>query len=825
MKSIHFCLFLLLGSTPFCSIAEPFQIVPGKTQITIPENAGEEMRSIAETLQTHLAEIFDSKFEIQSDSPPSGIFLKAGTDPVHPHKRETYTIKTSRDLVVLSGVTTHATRNATWDFLHRLGYRQFFPGKNWEIVPRHKSFTLNLDIKESPDYVGRRIWYGFGLWDHNPLAYRTWCQRNRMAEAFKLHTGHAYGNLIHRNQAIFDKHPEFYALIDGKRDIRAQAKFCIGNPELRKTIVDYTLSKVAADPSIDSVSMDPSDGGGWCECDLCKKIGSPSDRAVLLANEVAAAINRSYPGKVVGMYAYNYHSPPPKLEVSSHVVISTATAFIKGGIKIDDLIEGWSKKGATIGIREYYSVNTWDRDRPGAARGSNLDYLCETIPGFHQKGARFLSAESGDNWGCNGLGYYLASRLLWDVDQAANRDAIVEDFLSKSFGKAIEPMREFYQLIDGSNKRAKLVPEDQIGRMFRLLKEARDIAGQDESTLRRLDDLTLYTQYVALFDRYQNLKGEARQSAFENLIRHAYRMRNAMLVHSYALYRDLHRRDKSVTLPENAHWKIPEPKNPWKSSSPFSGEEISEFLEKGIAEHNLVELDFEPAEFSENLVPAELPTDLRPGSAKRARGQRSYFTWTDSAGKVISLRIKGGLISHYRDRGNVKVDLWKIGGPSEKGEAKTLISQDRSIPPDGVERELKLRLPEPGVYRIDLNDGLDSTEVTWPEGQLMSWKMTLEDRPRMLTGRWAMFFFVPSGTARIGLYADIGGGRLVQPDGKKAKDFSGGVPGRFLSVGVPEGMDGKLWKFEFMAGKISLLNVPPYLAARPDELLLPAELK
>ncbi len=30
-----------------------------------------------------------------------------------------------------------------------------------------------------------------------------------------------------------------------------------------------------------------------------------------------------------------------------------------------------------------------------------------------------MSAESSDNWGPNGLGYYPAARMLWDVDEAA----------------------------------------------------------------------------------------------------------------------------------------------------------------------------------------------------------------------------------------------------------------------------------------------------------------------------------------------------------------------------------------------------------------------
>ena len=115
------------------------------------------------------------------------------------------------------------------------------------------------------------------------------------------------------------------------------------------------------------------------------------------------------------------------------------------------------------------------RDMPSRPRGSNIDYLRRTIPEFHSRGARFLSAESSDNWGPNGLGYYLAARLLWDVDEAQNIDELVEAFLQRAFGPAKEPMAEFYRQLDGSKQH--LVFDDQLGRMFRSLQEARKISG------------------------------------------------------------------------------------------------------------------------------------------------------------------------------------------------------------------------------------------------------------------------------------------------------------------------------------------------------------
>jgi len=791
-----------------------------RVPITVPSRAGVHLRQSAEILRDRLQQISGASFSVVSGG-TKGIVLQVTEKKTGLLAQENYKIRTTEDALTVIGNSPVAVRHAVWDLLHRIGYRQFFPGPTWEVIPNQPMIELNVNTDGSPDYHNRRIWYGYGPWDYAAEPYADWCEKNRSAAPFKLHTGHSYGRIVREMKAQFDQHPEYFALIKGERvGPRGNAKFCISNPGLRKTVLAFARQYFAAKPDEASVSLDPSDGGGWCECQPCQQIGSISDRALTLANDVAAA----FPDKSVGMYAYSFHSPPPNIRARSNVIISTATAFIRGGLKIEELISGWTAKGATIGIREYYSVNTWDRDLPGKSRGSNLEYITETIPAFHAAGARFMSSESSDNWGCNGLGYYLASRLLWDVAEFENRKAIVNDFFDRAFESARHPMKQFYRLIDGANKKSKLVREDLIARMYRHLAAARMLT-DNPAVHRRLDDLTLY---VDLFDRYSSATGPARQTAFEHMIRHTYRMRRTMMVHAKAIYRDVDARDKSVEIPALAKWNAPARKsttpNPWKNETPFSPGEIALLLDEGIENRNLVELDFEPAEFGENLVPAA-PLKLtvaKPGSAETARGQRSWFTYVTDSKTPIELTITGGLIAHYRDRGNVKVQLWQIGGASHTGERQTLIAENHTVPPDGKPRTIQLKVANPGLHRIDLNDGMDLTRVTWPDIQPMTWPMSLESFPKKMNGRWNLHFFVPKGTKRIGLYAATSGGYLIDPDGNRALDL-GKSSGRFLSAPVPARHAGKLWSVGHVSGRISLVNVPPYLARTPEQLLLPTK--
>ncbi|MSR31510.1 MAG: DUF4838 domain-containing protein [Gemmataceae bacterium] len=801
--------------------------------IVISEKASPQTKANALKLADYLEKMTGGKFLVEKGDGRRGILIGVAADfPALKHgvmfdlvdilRREDYLLRSHAQGIWILGATDLAVQHGVWDFLHRLGYRQFFPGPHWEIIPSMQKIEVVLDALEKPSYHSRTIWYGFGAWDYAKEPYRDWCEKNRAMKGVNLNTGHAYDGIVKSLKKDFTTHPEFWPLLNKERKEVRNPKPCLGNAELRARIVAQAVDRVKGNPLLDSVSMDPSDGGGWCDCETCARLGSVSDQAITLANEVAAGINEKYPGKLVGIYAYNYHSPPPSIKVHPKVIVSVATAFIKGGQSLEDIIAGWAGKGATLGVREYYSVNTWDRDQPGHARGGNLDYLQRTIPEFHAKGARYMSAESSDNWGPNGLGYYFASRLLWKVSEAKNRSAIEGDFLERCFGPASQVMKEFYDQIDSS--KPHLVVDDQLGRMYRSLQKARELSSA-VPIIQRLDDLTLYARYCTLYHRYATAVGPARQAAFESLIRHAYRMRSTMMVHAYALYRDLAGRDKTVSLPTEARWQVLEGKNPWKSSKPFSADEVDNFLKDGIASHKLLELNFKPLAYGTNLLPAAsgltIPPGLLAGDFTAGRGVQTFFTHVKKGPAEIELNITGGLIAHYRDRGNVKVELYQVGGASQTGEKESLVQSNAAVPPDGKERKIKLTLPQPGLYKIVIKDGQDRTLVTWPKGQLMTVASTQDSPMNRFYGLWMGYFYVPRGAKVIGLFGGEHG--EVRDSQDRPHFWLNGRENNYYSVPVPPGEDGKFWRVRYCRGSIRLLTVPPYFARSPEELLLPAE--
>lgn len=768
----------------------------------------------AERLKRVLDAMTGGNFEITTGNGAAGIAIGAVGDFSQiefkpqfklgdPGEMQGFEIKSHRNGVWLIGATPQAAGYAVSEWLYDLGHRYFFPTSNWEIIPKTAKLEYAAHRRETPDYYHRQIWAGWGFWPK--FRKETgWNDSNRNG-GYQLHTEHVYGEFIRANKKAFDAHPEYYALRNGKRD---SSKLCIANPELRKLFADWTLERFKKNPLLQSSSADPSDGGGWCECEPCVKLGSPSTRAAMLANVAAEAVSAEFKGKRIGMYAYNHHSPPPAIDVHPDVIVSVATSFIREGLALHDIIDGWAKRGAAIGIREYYyGDGFWSGMKPGAARASNFSYLASTIPDFYRRGARYMSANVSDHWGASGLGYYLIARMLWNTAETADVEALKTDFLEKSFGAAAVPMRDFYALLDGSRRRP--LSHDLLGRMYRSLEAARQAASGDEAVMRRLDDLAVYTRIVELILQFTAKSDAANYSA---LMRFLIDTQDTRMVHSYAVFRE------SRYAPSN----LSELRKSFDFSkvSPPTRAELEQIVKDGIAANAL--LDFETVEFSLELVPCETRSTAKPGKITPMRGERIFYLWADQNLAPFKLKVTGGLIKHYRSRGNVKINLYKIGGESEDGTLETLIQTDETVPPDGEAREVALQPKQPGLHRLHINDGSDQTLVEFAPDTVVSYS-ALQTTGQGFSGTW--YFFVPKGTKVLGLYAKAQRGAIVSPSGKTLLKFD--KSDGFFKVDVPAGEDNAVWKLNNLSygGLFRLLTVPPNLSLRADVILVPEEIR
>lgn len=839
--------------------------------VVIGNGASPRVKAAARSLAEYLGRIAGTRFTVTQGDGREGIAvgtfaqfpdlaLEARFDAPDPARREQYLLHSHAGGLWAIGATDLAAEHAVWDLLYRLGYRQFFPGAHWEVVPSVPELAIAIDVKEQPAFYGRRIWYGYGNWPDINAAKGIWDDRNRTKGGFEITSGHAYEGIISANQAEFDQHPEYLCSSNS-------TKFRISNPDLRKLVINHALRHFEKNPRAETISLEPSDGGGWKCAEDEAVFKSVSDRVLTLANEVADAVAQRFPGKYVGIYAYNEHSPPPTIRVHSNVIVSVATAFIKGGFTVDQLMEGWSRQGAKLGVREYYSVVIWHKERPGGSVASDPRRTGKNIARYYDLGARFMSSESSDSWGPSGLGYYVAARCLWNPREDV--DAILDDFFEKAFGPVQAPMREFYRLIDRASR--PLFTRHLIGSMYRQLDAARKMT-DDPGIRSRIEDLVLYTRYVELLWDLQ--QGDDKLAGTKNCLSFAYRIRDRHMVHSLGLWRDLRGWSR---VPSDYGWYVPERKptgsmddtlqellgkedsikkpdlsetmelgakedpalaaldpageggfftastkaprtNPWKSSAPFTAKDIDAIIARGIASNPVT--SFTPVQFSDDLVPAAGPLKLKPAPAapfdSHTRGRQVYYVWLDAPG-ALRFEVTGGQIS---TNGNPMgtLNLYALEDPTASVVAKA------EVPLDLQAHAVDLASAFSGLHRLEVMDAGRGAGLTWPDGTMVTIPSSGEMQTLLRTSRkggWEMCFYVPRGTPVVGGVIQ-GSGEMLDGDGRAAYQFAASERQSYFSVPVPAGQDGRLWRLK-VSGRCLLMTVPPYLARSPGELLVPRE--
>ena len=389
---------------------------------------------------------------------------------------------------------------------------------------------------------------------------------------------------------------------------------------------------------------------------------------------------------------------------------------------------------------------------------------------------------------------------MWDTN--INPADIKEDFLRKAFPASYAPMKEFYALMDGSAPRP--LNADLLGRMYRHLDSARKLASGKEK--QRIDALVCYTRYCEMLFHYNN---NVKWDKYVELMKFAASIRSTRLVHTYGMFRSPKRlaprgmKDKPTGVD-------------WMNTPAPTAQDIDRFVADGIKNNAL--LAFDVKEFSSDLIPVNDPKGSAVIDAGTTRRRVWFYIWCD--GKPFTLEVTGGLIKHYRDRGNVILELVQIGGESDTGELETLIQTDRSVPPDGNARKVVFKPKHAGLHKLFINDNGDMSRIVWPENMPVARPVESESSPEL---KGTFYFYVPQGTKILGFYTKTNRGYICDPKGKtvfKLNKLNG-----FYHIPVKPEQCGKLWKIKRFFGVIKFLTVPSNLSLRSNNYLIPKETK
>ena len=562
--------------------------------VVVAAGASERVREHARTLSDYLSRITGAQFHVTTGDGQTGIAVGLATDfpalgaeqymtPPSPFDGDRYLLRTHTHGLHVIGKTPIAVSHGVWDLLYELGYRHYMIGDAWEIIPTHRELSYAVDRREIPDYRIRQITRG-ARWVHWPLTPQTrdWLVHNRLLSPNHLVLKHIYQSIIHDNQAAFDTNPQYLALHDGQRQGN---KFCISNKDLRQLVTDWAINYFARNSQANHLSLEPSDGGGWCQCDRCKAMGSVTDQVLALTNQVTQAVSNRFGPRHIILLAYNQHGAPPTLRVHPNILVHVATSWLYG-YKPDDLLHAWSSQGAkTLGIYEYPDEFNRTHNLPARARIASPDYLKNTLGTWHQRGAMFYYGDAAYSIGANGLGLYLASQILWDTEKVDHVDVLVDDFLNNAFTDEKTPMRRFFEVLETTPTHAArdvadyqfehdaIAENNRMGVMFKALRDAFSLTSTN-AVRNRLNQLLLYTRYVELSTEVLRNEGAPCPKAVNQLTEFVYRIRKLPVISAYWYLR------------EAASANDPAPRIDVRSilmgDEPFTQQELGAMLEAGV---------------------------------------------------------------------------------------------------------------------------------------------------------------------------------------------------------------------------------------------------
>jgi hypothetical protein len=772
--------------------------------------------AIAGELAELLGRISGATFEVKEGDGTSGIVLGTLAEFPAPELneplkifrdydgKEAFAIRTSAKRIRLAGNTDLGVSHAAFRLLEGLGYRHFFPAKEWEVVPKITTLTWNRDITDRPQILARDIWFeaGSGGQQQND-DYAAWKRHNRHAQSFVVNAGHNLDAVVRTFQAEFDAHPEYYALIDGKRqgpDIE------LANPEVRKLVLEYARKFFRENPQADMVSIDPIDVPNHSQSEESLAMGSFSDRIFGMANDVAKMLQKEFPGKMVGLYSYSGHWDPPsfKLEPNVHVLMA---GLGQGQFTPAERARIWPTRSDNRGVYEYFSVFLWTYDKLPGSWVNNVAGMQERLREYVNTGVTSISAESTANWGANGRGYYVTNRLMWNPD--LDLDALLEDFYTKAFGAGAAAMRRFYETLDPAN--AKFLSKHLLGLAYREIDAATKLTKDDSAVQARLDFLKLSLHYTALDwrrSRDPSTPPEDKAAIDPKIEELFFRTRMAAIF--------------SWEMARQTWWSNRFPQNgadPGIESGPFTHAEIAKMF-AGALKYFQPRTDIgKPVQFSDDLIPVEwgqaAPQKLAPVESKQHYQGGARYALYSLAGEPLEFTTEAG-------------DAW--GGINRwtltDGKGNEIDKREKL--PNKAVTVNQVEVPGPGLYWLDYNDNGSHWNMTVVPGKIVTLPMGQMQDFRTTQIMQEMYFYVPKGTKNLEYYYTRtnfhpgGPHQVVDPQGKVAQDVD--VNGDWVSIPVPAGMDGKVWSMKSpVLGVFWFNNFPNYLASSPDALLVPRE--
>jgi hypothetical protein len=505
LRSGAVAMFILAAAAP-AAAAELNLSLDGKSDyaIVLPGEATPVERTAAGELQAYLAEITGATLPIitESEAAQTAARIVLGDSPltrkllpaVDPASLapDGIVIRTvGRDLVLV-GHPRRGTLYAVYTFLEdTLGVRWWTQTET--RIPKRPTLAIPpLDVAYAPKVIDRATRYlelSDGCFTDHSLVTEDEQRAMGIFSARLRLNGHDHYSIpdeyggpngligwVHTFYQIngllppakyFDKHPEWYSLINGERR-KEHSQLCLTNDQMREEMVRVVNERIRANPGATMISISQNDWKGNCECEKCTALdeheGTPAGSLIHFINKVAEEVEKEHPGILVETLAYQYTRKPPKHVRPRHNVLirlcsiecSFSETLAEGkddaNVAFRQDLEGWRAMSSQLYIWDYVTnFSNYFAPHP------NFHVLAANLRYFVDCGAIGIF-EQGDS-GCR-VGdfvrlraWYLA-HLLWDP--GADEKRLLHEFMDGYYGAAAPHLIQYIELISEAGQRANI---------------------------------------------------------------------------------------------------------------------------------------------------------------------------------------------------------------------------------------------------------------------------------------------------------------------------------------------------------------------------------
>lgn len=488
----------------------------------------------AKVLQQYLLEISGAPFEIGKERSGDQIVLVDAVSALELYPAESFpkadeeglAIKVIGNDLVIAGSSEHDLNNAVYELLEKyLGCRYY--AENAIYIPKKNRISLPADInyRYTPVIKYRYINYSEAF----KGSYAAWNKLKNPSANPNTVKMPDWGLWVHSMFTLvppdkyFKDHPEYYALINGKR---TKSQLCLTNKDVLSIAIQSLAAIIKANPTVKYFSVSQMDNNDYCQCDNCKVImqkeQSPSGVIINFVNQVAA----KFPDKTISTLAYNFSRKAPEhIKPLGNVNIFFCATGVNRAVPFTadksegslyyDMLE-WKKKTSNIFFWDYVTDfrNLYMPFPNYETLQPNIQFLSNNkIPYAFMQGWVFASTEMSE------LRCWLLAQLLWnpDIDIAAAR----KEFLDFYYGKASIYIDKYLQsLSDAATSNTVLTNSDNplqhAGDYFttQKLKEYKQYFSQAITAVKNEDPVYSKRIQTAMQSlRYVILEVEAKQDA------------------------------------------------------------------------------------------------------------------------------------------------------------------------------------------------------------------------------------------------------------------------------------------------------------------------